>query len=102
VKGPSVQATFAVVPSAYDFDDTFDVVLRDNRGKELEAKSLSYEERTFCFDGRGNGDYQLAFVLYKNRVPEAARVFPTRYKHDPEKPNDVVYMIAASCPKARQ
>jgi hypothetical protein len=89
-------------PSTYDFDDNFDVVLRDNQGKELETKSLSYEKPTFCFDGHGNGDYQLAFVLYKNRVPEAARVFPTRYKHNPEKPNDVFYMIAAWCPKAQQ
>jgi hypothetical protein len=89
-------------PSTYDFDDNFDVVLRDKQGKELETKSLSSEKPTFCFDGHGNGDYQLAFVLYKNRVPEGARVFPTRYKHNPEKPNDVFYMIAAQCPRAQQ
>ena len=85
-------------PSTYDFDDGFDVVLRDNQGKELETKSLSYEKPTFCFDGRQNGDYQFAFVLYKNRIPEAARVFPTRYRRNPEKPNDVYHMIAAWCP----
>jgi hypothetical protein len=89
-------------PFTYGFDENFDVVLRDNQGKELETKSLSYEKPTFCFDGRGDGDYQFAFVLYKNRVPEGARVFPVRYKHNPEKPNDVIYMIAAWCPSTRQ
>jgi len=89
-------------PSVYDFDDRFDVVLRDNLGKELETKPLSYEESTFCFDGRRDGDYQLAFVLYKNHVPEPARVFPTRYKRNPVKPNDAVYMVAAWCPTPRQ
>lgn len=89
-------------PSMYDFDDNFDVVLRDHQRKELETKSLSYEKSTFCFDGRRSGDYQLAFVLYKNHVPEAARVFPIRYKPNSEKPNNVIYMIAAWCPDARQ
>lgn len=89
-------------PSTYDFDDNFDVILRDKQGKELETKSLSYEKSSFCFDGRGNGDYQLAFVLYKNRVPEPARVFPTRYEHNAEKPNDVYYMIEVTCPSGRQ
>jgi len=89
-------------PSTYEFDGAFDVVLRDNQGKELETKSLSDEKPTFCFDGRGDGNYQLAFVLYKNGVPEAARVFPTKYKRNAEKPNDVIYMIEATCPKARQ
>ena len=89
-------------PSTYDFDDVFHVLLRDNRGKKLETKSLSYEKPTFCFDGRRDGDYQLAFVLYKNGIPEAARVFPTRFKHNAEKPNDVFYMIEATCPKAQQ
>jgi hypothetical protein len=77
-------------------------MLRDNQGKELETKSLSYQKPTFCFDGRGNGDYQLAFVLYKNGIPEAARVFPTHYKHNADKSNDRFYMIEATCPRARQ
>jgi hypothetical protein len=89
-------------PSTYDFDDVFYVLLRDNQGNVLETKSLSYEKPNFCFDGRGNGDYQLAFVLYTKGVPEAARVFPTRYKHNTEKPNDVIYMIEARCPKVQQ
>jgi hypothetical protein len=89
-------------PSIYDFDEHFDAVLRDNQGKELETKSLSHEKTTFCFDGRGNGDYQLAFVLYKNGVPEPARVFPTSYKHNAAKPNDMFYLIEATCPKVAQ
>jgi hypothetical protein len=42
--------------SDYGFDENFDVVLRDNQGKELESKSPSYEKSTFCFDARGDGD----------------------------------------------
>lgn len=89
-------------PSTYDFDDGFDVVLRDNQGKALETRHLSHENPTFCFDGHPNGDYQLAFVLYKSRVPEPARVFPTRYKHSPEEPHDADYMIEVTCPSGRQ
>jgi hypothetical protein len=89
-------------PSTYDFDEEFDVVLRDYQGKDLETKSLSHDEPAFCFNGRGDGNYQLAFVLHKNGVPEAARVFPTRYKHNSNKPNDAIYMIEVTCPKASQ
>jgi hypothetical protein len=89
-------------PSVYDFDENFDVVLRDHKGIDLETKSLSHEEAAFCFTGRGDGDYQLAFVLHKNGVSEAARVFPTKYRHDPNKPNDVIYMIEVTCPKIQQ
>jgi hypothetical protein len=85
-------------PSTYDFDENLDVVLRDRQGRELETKSLSHEEPAFCFSGRGNGDYQLAFVLHKNGVPEAARVFPTKYKRKADKPNDAIYMVEVTCP----
>jgi hypothetical protein len=88
--------------STYGFDDGFDVVLRDNHGKELETKHLSDESPTFCFDGHANGDYQLAFVLYKSHVPEPARVFPTRYKHSREEPHDAYFMIEETCPSGRQ
>jgi hypothetical protein len=87
-------------PSTYDFDENLDVVLRDHQGRELETKSLSHAEPAFCFTGRGNGDYQLAFVLHKNGVPEAARVFPTRYKQKADKANDVIYMVEVTCPNA--
>ncbi len=86
-------------PSHFGFDDKFQVYLRDKGGKNLESKTLSYRERKFCFEGRENGEYQLAFVLYENGVPQPARVFPTKYKRDPKKPNDVIYMIEASCPE---
>ena len=89
-------------PSTYDFDEKFEVVLRDHRGQPLETKSLSYDEPAFCFTGQNDGQYQLAFVLHTNGVPEAARVFPIKYKHDSEKPNDSIYMIEVTCPKATQ
>lgn len=68
----------------------------------METKHLSYENPSFCFDGHENGDYQIAFVLYKSRVPEPARVFPAKYRHNAEKPNDVYYMIEVTCPTGRQ
>ena len=85
-------------PSMLDFGDQFDVVLRDKRGNELASKKLSYEQRKFCFEGRSDGDYQIAFVLYEKGAPQPARVFPTKYTHKPEKPNDKIYMIEAVCP----
>jgi hypothetical protein len=85
-------------PSMLEFDEHFDVLLRDKQGNKLDSKQLSYEERKFCFEGRNNGDYQLAFVLYKKGVPQPARIFPTKYKHNPNKPNDKVYMVEAVCP----
>ena len=89
-------------PSLLGFDNNFGVVLRSETGKELERKSLSYEKPNFCFDEHGNGDYQIAFVLYTNGVPEPARVFPTRYKRNPKKLNDAIYLIQATCPKPGQ
>lgn len=85
-------------PSMLDFDDGFDVVLRDKRGKELDSKRLSYEQRKFCFEGYSDGEYQLAFVLYKKGVRQPARIFPTKYKHDIRKENNKVYMVEATCP----
>ena len=86
-------------PTDLDFEPEFDVVLRDARGNTLESQKLSYERRKFCFEGRENGDYELAFVLFKKGVPQPARVFPTRYKRDTDKPNDVHYMVEAVCPE---
>ena|SRR5215469_1620603 len=86
-------------PSQLDFDDQFDVVLRDKHGNRLDSKKLSYEHRKFCFEGRSDGDYQLAFVLYVKGIPQPARVFPTKYKRSQNKPNDAVYMVEATCPE---
>ena len=87
-------------PSALDFDERFDVVLRDKNENRLESKKLSYEQRRFCFEGRSDGDYQLAFVLYQKGVPQPARIFPTKYRRNGNKPNDKVYMVEATCPSS--
>lgn len=85
-------------PSQLGFDEQFNVVLRDKHGNKLDEKSLTYEHRKFCFQGRRDGDYQLAFVLYEKGISQPARVFPTKYKHNTEKSNDKMYMIEATCP----
>jgi hypothetical protein len=85
-------------PSTYDFDEQFDVVLRNKQGKNLASKKLSYEQRKFCFDGYSDGDYELAFILYQKGVSQPARVFPARYKRNANKPNDKVYMVEVTCP----
>ena len=59
-------------PSQLGFDEQFDVVLRDKHGNKLVAKSLTYEQRKFCFEGRRDGDYQIALVLYEKGVSQPA------------------------------
>jgi hypothetical protein len=106
-------------PSNYDLDDDIRVELRDKAGATiLESKKVieetreergttqigtkvSYEttKRTFCFEGKGDGDYLLAFVLYKNGVPQPAIKFPTNYSHKHGKPCNSVYMVEPFCPR---
>ncbi len=106
-------------PSDYDLDDDITVELRDKGGaatiaskrvieetREKEGTTqvgtkVSYKttERTFCFEGRGEGDYVLAFVLYKNGVPQRAVKFPTKYSRKHDKPCNSIYMVELSCPK---
>jgi len=88
-------------PTDFDFDHEFDVVLRDAHGNKLDSQTLSYEKPKFCFQGHKDGDYQLAFVLYRKGIPQPARMFPTRYRHNADKPNDVYYMIESVCPEGR-
>lgn len=106
-------------PATYDLDDDITVELRDKAGSTiLESKKaivgtrekegttqvgtkISYKttERTFCFEGKRDGDYQLAFILYKNGVPRAAVKFPTNYSRKRRKPCDSIYMVEPTCPR---
>lgn len=105
-------------PSDYGFDDDIGVQLRDKSGAILDSKKALLEtqekeaetkdgrktshketERSFCFEGNADGDYLLAFVLYKNGVPQPAVIFPTNYLHKSRKACDSIYMIPAACPK---
>src|SRR5947208_7852139 len=61
---------------------------------------LSPTERTFCFDGKGDGDYQLAFIVSKNGVPQPAVKFPTNYSRKRNQSCNSVYMVEPSCPTA--
>jgi len=106
-------------PATYDLDDDITVELRDKAGTTiLESKKVIVEtrektgttqvgtkvlykatERTFCFEGKRDGDYQLAFILYKNGVPQPAIKFPTNYSHKRRKSCDSIYMVEPTCPK---
>jgi hypothetical protein len=106
-------------PSAYDLDDDITVQLRDKAGTTiLDSKKVIFEtrekegttrvgtrisykttERTFCFEGKDDGDYLLAFVLYKNGTPQPAIRFPTKYSRKRRKPCDSVYMVGPTCPR---
>jgi hypothetical protein len=106
-------------PSDYDFDDNITVELHDKAGTTiLDTKKVIVEtrekqgttqvgtkvsyrttERPFCFEGKSDGDYLLAFVLYKNSVPQPAVKFPTNYSRKRGKPCNSAYMVEPICPR---
>jgi hypothetical protein len=106
-------------PSNYNLDDDITVELRDKAGTTIiESKKVIVEtrekegttqvgtkvsyrttERTFCFDGKGDGNYLLGFILYKNGVPQPAVKFPTNYSSKRRKPCDSIYMVEPTCPR---
>ena len=83
--------------------DTQKVVVetREKQGTTEDGTKTSYKqtERRFCFEGKRDGDYRLAFVLLKNGVPQPAAIFPTSYSHKRSKPCDSVYMVEPLCPR---
>jgi hypothetical protein len=107
-------------PSDYGLDDDITVQLRNKAGTTiLDSKKVVVEkrgrecttqvgtkvscpttERTFCFDGKGDGDYQLAFIVSKNGVPQPAVKFPTNYSRKRNQSCNSVYMVEPSCPTA--
>jgi hypothetical protein len=105
-------------PEDYDLDDDIAVELRDKNGTTLDTQKAVEEtqekqgttlygtkasyrqtERRFCFEGKQDGKYQLAFVLYKNGVAQPAIIFPTNYSHKRNVPCDDMYLVEPSCPK---
>lgn len=106
-------------PSTYGLDDDITVELRDKAGRTvLDSKKVieetrknegttqagtrtSYKttERRFCFEGKGDGDYLLEFIFFKNGVPQLAVKFPTNYSRKRRKSCDSVYMVDPTCPK---
>lgn len=105
-------------PSDYGLDDEITVQLRNKAGTTiLDSKKVVVEkrerecttqvgtkvpcpatERRFCFDGKRDGDYQLAFIVFKNGVARPAIKFPTSYSHKRHKFCDSIYMVEPSCP----
>lgn len=105
-------------PSDYGLDDDIVVELRDMSGTTLDSQKTVMEsremqgttqdgtktsykqtERRFCFEGKRDGEYRLAFVLHRNGIAQPAVIFPTNYSHKQSKPCDSVYMVEPSCPK---
>ena len=106
-------------PATFDLDDEITVELRDKTGSTiLESKKAVIEaremecttqdgkkgpceisRRLFCFNGKPDGDYRLAFILYKKGAPQPAVIFPTNYSHKRHKPCDRMYMLEPTCPK---
>jgi hypothetical protein len=105
-------------PSGYELDDDITVELRDRSGKtidkqkaavkvseeqgiKLDGTTTTYKqaERRFSFEGKGDGSYLLAFILYKNGVPQPALIFPTNYSHKRNNLGNRVYMLEPSCPR---
>jgi len=105
-------------PSDYELDDDIAVELRDRSGTTLATQKVVVEtsekhgttqdgtktsykqtERRFCFEGKGDGDYLLAFVLHKKGVSQPAVIFPTNYSHKRSKPCDSMYVVEPLCPR---
>jgi hypothetical protein len=105
-------------PSDDELDDDIAVELRDKSGTTLDTQKVVVEtremqgttqdgtktsykqtERRFCFEGKRDGDYLLAFVLHKKGIPQPAVIFPTNYSHKRSKPCDSAYMVEPHCPR---
>jgi hypothetical protein len=107
-------------PSDYNLDEDIRVELRDKVGTTIldwkkavvETRErqctkgfgtkrfpCNTEARTFCFEGKRDGNYQLAFILHKSGVAQPAVIFPTRYRRNRQKACDSVYLVEPVCPK---
>lgn len=105
-------------PSDCGLDDDIAQELRDKSGATLDKQKVVVEtgekqgttqdgtktsytqtERRFCFQGKRDGDYLLAFVLHKNGVPQPAVIFPTKYSHKQSRRCDSVYMLEPLWPR---
>jgi len=106
-------------PADYGLDDDITVELRDKAGRTIldsknvvvethekegttqDGTKVSYKtnDRMFCFEGKGDGDYVFAFVLYKDGVPQPAVKFHQSYSHKRSKPCDATFMVEPMCPK---
>jgi len=102
-----------VGPSPFGLDDDITVELRDKTGKRvIDSKKVAVElregtgttqdnkrvsfqtkEQAFCFTGKRDGNYQLAFILYKKGAAQTPVVFPTNYSATRRKPCDAIYMV---------
>jgi hypothetical protein len=105
-------------PSDYGLDDDIVVELRDKGGTTLDTQKVVVEtremqgttqggsktsykqtDRRFCFEGKRDGDYLLAFILHKNGIAQPAVIVPRNYSHKRSKTCDSVYMVEPLCPK---
>jgi hypothetical protein len=82
-------------PADHELDDDIAVELRDKSGTTLDTQKVVVEtrekqgttqngtktsykqtERRFCFEGKRDGNYLLAFVLRKKGIPQPAVISP--------------------------
>jgi hypothetical protein len=107
-------------PLTYGLDDKITVELRNKAGKTIidsqqatfqtrekqgttqDNTPISYEESEyrFSFEGKPDGKYVLAFVLYKNGAAQPAVIFPPNYskKNSKTTTSNSIYMVEPQCP----
>ncbi len=105
-------------PVDFELDDDITVELRRKDGTTVDTQkavvvksqqqgttqsgaktSFKLTERRFRFEGKPDGEYRLAFILYKRGVPQPALIFPTKYSHKATKLGNSVYMLEPICPR---
>jgi hypothetical protein len=105
-------------PLSYDLDSKITVELRNKAGNTildsqqatlqtreeqattLDKKQTSYKvsEYRFSFEGKPDGKYVLAFILYKNGAAQPGVVFPTHYSKKHHATTNPIFMVAPQCP----
>jgi hypothetical protein len=103
-------------PANYELDDDVTVELRDKSGVILDRKKALVEmheeqgttldglkttynlkQRRFSFEGKPDGHYSIAFILYKSGIPQPALVFATKYSHKAKEVGNTTYMLEPTC-----
>jgi len=94
------------------------VALRDKSGVILDRKKAVVEtteeqgttqdgsktpfnlkQRRFSFEGKPDGHDSIAFILYKNGIPQPALVFATKYSHKAKEGGNTIYRLEPICPR---
>jgi len=105
-------------PASYGLDDKITIELRNKTSNTIiDSQQASFETReeqgttqdnrrtsykvseyTFSFEGKPDGKYVLAFILYENGTARPAVIFPTNYSKKHPTTSNSIYMIEPQCP----